>query len=82
MLFYEDWKFWSFAIALINTIGIVGVGIFNKLLHDKLVGNDLKHLDKKVDDISKEQSCMKTKLISVAEDVSYLKGLQDAKDLK
>jgi len=79
MFFYEDWKFWSFIIASLNMLGIIGVGIFNKLLHDNLVRNDLYHLDKKVTSIAEEQECIKQKVISLAEDVSYLKGKQDAK---
>jgi len=67
-------KFGTFILSLINGIGIICVCIFNKLLHDKLVSNDLCHLNKKVDTLSEEQVCIKNKVIKLAEDVSYLRG--------
>jgi len=71
---FLDWKFWTFILSLLNGVGIVCACIFNKLLHDKLVSNDLFHINKKVDDLSEEQVCIKNKVIKLAEDVSYLRG--------
>lgn len=71
---FLDLKFWAFIVSLLNGAGIICACIFNKLLHDKLVSNDIFHINKKIDDLSGEQVCIKNKVIALAEDVSYLRG--------
>jgi hypothetical protein len=67
-------KITGLVLGILNFIGIVVVGIFHKLVSDKLIGNDLFHLAKDVTEIKDEQKCMKAKLITVSEDVALLKG--------
>jgi hypothetical protein len=74
MDFLSDWKFWTFILGCINLIGIILVGIFNKLSTDRLTNNDLRHLSKDVNEIKEEQKCMKVKIVELSESVGYLKG--------
>lgn len=74
MNIFTDWKFWLFILAVINSLISILVFFFNKWSHEKIVGNDLKHLTADVSEIKAEQKCMKDKLIHVSEDVAKLKG--------
>jgi len=67
-------KFGTFILGVINLIGIVIVGIFNKLSTDKLANNDLRHLSNDVSEIKSEQKCMKEKIGELSESVGYLRG--------
>lgn len=71
---FADWKFWTFILSSLNLIGIVLVGIFNKLSTDKITNNDLHHLSTDVKEIKEEQKCMKIKIVELSESVGYLKG--------
>ena len=75
MEFLTDWKLWLFVLT------ILGIG-FNFFSHQKLVGNDLKHLAADIKDVIANQNKTNSKVDALAVDVAYLKGKQDGKDLK
>ena len=72
MQFLNDWKFWLFTINIL-------ILIFNWFSHQKIVGNDLKHLAEDVKEVKTEQTCIKIKMIELGEQVGYLKGKVETK---
>ena len=74
---FSDWKFWVFVIAALNFIGIIIVGLFNKLSHDKLVSNDLSHISSDIKIIINKQDILENKFVVLSDSVSYLKGSYD-----
>ena len=75
MEFLTDWRLWLFILTL---LGIA----FNFFSHQKLVGNDLKHLAADIKDIITNQNKTNNKVDVLVVDVAYLKGKQDGKDSK
>lgn len=65
-------------ISALNFIIVIIVAVGGWFAFRKITTNDLHHLSADIKAISAEQVCMKTKLIEVSEDVSYLKGVLDA----
>lgn len=68
-------------IGLVNMAGIVLVAVFNKLAHDKVVGNDLHHIAADVKTVMLKQDSTDDKLdktnvrvTQLATDLSYFKG--------
>lgn len=65
-------------VGLLNLVGIIFLFVANKMAFTKIMTNDLKHLDEKLGTVTDEQVCIKNKVISLSEDVSYIKGQYDA----
>jgi len=65
-------------VVILNFVGIIFLFIANKMAFSKIMTNDLKHLDDKLDINSKEIAGINTRLIPLGEDVAYLKGQFDA----
>jgi len=65
-------------IGIINLIIIILVGAFNWFSHNKIVGNDLRHLGSDVKEIKEKQSSIEKQVGILSEDVCYLKGKLDA----
>ena len=61
-------------IASLNLILIVIVGCFNWFSHNKIVGNELKHLTDDVKTVISRQEGISEKVVLLATDLSYLKG--------
>lgn len=61
-------------IGIINLTLIILVAINNHINHVKLTTNDLVHLAKDVSEIKTEQTCIKNKVISLSEDLAFVKG--------
>jgi hypothetical protein len=61
-------------IAVLNFIGIIIVFMANRLAFNKIMTNDFVHVNKNISDIVTEQKCIKEKVISLSEDVAYVKG--------
>ena len=70
-LFFQQWQFWA---ALVNIAGLVILFFFNKFAHDKVVGNDLHHIGADIKSIMGTQVEQGKKIVSMSEDISYLKG--------
>jgi hypothetical protein len=64
-------------IALINLFLIIIVGCFNWFSHNKIVGNDLHHLNADVKTIIEKQEVISEKVVSLATDLAYVKGKCD-----
>lgn len=71
---FNDWRFWLFVLAIFNSGIAILSAMFQKYSHDKIVGNDLKHLSSDVHELKEEQKCIKNKVIALSEDLSNLKG--------
>jgi hypothetical protein len=65
-------------VALLNFVGIIFLFIANKMAFTKIMTNDLKHLDGKLDGVSSKQEQIENKVVSLSEDVCYIKGQYDA----
>jgi len=79
MEFLKDWRFWLLIIAIINLVRGIGSSLFQKYSHDKITGNDLKHLTTEVKGVKDEQKCIKDKIFILSADVSKIKGKLDLK---
>jgi hypothetical protein len=65
-------------VALLNFAGIIVLFIANKLTLQKLMGNDLHHIDLKLDEIKAEQSSVRKDISELSSSLSYLKGQYDS----
>jgi len=65
-------------VAILNLIGIIFMAIANKMAFHKIMTNDLKHLNDKLDGVTHKQEDIENKVVSLSEDVSYIKGQYDA----
>jgi hypothetical protein len=63
-----------FIIALLNFLLLIIVGCFNWFSHNKIVGNDLHHLNADVKTLISRQEVISEKVISLATDLAYVKG--------
>jgi hypothetical protein len=61
-------------VGLINLVLIVIVGAFNWFSHNKIVYNDLHHLSADVKKLVDRQEVISEKVVSLAEDLAYVKG--------
>jgi len=61
-------------VGLINLLLIVIVGCFNWFSHNKIVGNDLHHLNADVKTIIEKQEVISEKVVLLATDLAYVKG--------
>jgi len=77
MNWFSDPQFW---LGAINLLGLAMIGIFNWLNHQKIVGNDLRHLSADVKSIVDEQEKQDEKLTKMGEDLSYIKGKEENND--
>jgi len=64
-------------LGTINLLLIVIVGAFNWFSHNKIVYNDLKHLNEDVKTIISRQEGITEKVTILATDLSFLKGKFD-----
>lgn len=69
-----NYEYWSFLIMLLNFIGIILVACFNWFSHNKIVGNDLHHLNADVQTLISRQEVISEKVVSLATDLAYVKG--------
>jgi hypothetical protein len=63
-----------FIIALLNFLLLIIVGCFNWFSHNKIVGNDLLHLNADVKTIISRQEVISEKVISLATDLAFVRG--------
>lgn len=61
-------------IAVLNFVGIIVVFIANRLAFNKIMTNDLHHVNENIKSLSEEQKGLREKVGSLAEDMSYVKG--------
>ena len=80
MQFFEDWRFWSFLLSIINVIGIMIVFFFNKWSHNKIVANDLHHLSLDVTTMLGEQKKQGDQIIALDKDMAFIKGMKKNED--
>lgn len=66
-------------ISVLNFLIVIIVAVGGWIAFKKITTNDLHHMSADIKAIGTEQKCMKDKLISVSEDVSYLKGSLDVR---
>lgn len=64
-------------VAILNLVGIIFLFVANRMAFTKIMTNDLKHLDNKLDFHSQEINKIENRLIPLGEDVAYLKGQFD-----
>jgi hypothetical protein len=69
-------------IGLVNLILIILVAINNHLNHIKLTTNDLKHLVEDVKTIISRQEGISNKVLELATDLAYVKGMFDVRTSK
>lgn len=69
-------------LGFLNFAGLIIIFVSNRMAFHKIMTNDLKHLDAKVDQFIEEGKTTRQKLNQVSEDVSYLKGIIDTVTLK
>jgi hypothetical protein len=62
MEFWKDWKFWGFILALISFIWSMVNMYIGKQVADKIMNNDLKHLEADVKRLDKENKEYKDEL--------------------
>jgi hypothetical protein len=61
-------------VGIINLLLIIIVGCFNWFSHNKIVGNDLHHLNTDVKTLISRQEVISEKVVSLATDLAYVKG--------
>jgi hypothetical protein len=61
-------------IGIINLLLIIIVGCFNWFSHNKIVGNDLHHLNADVKTLIERQEIISEKVVSLATDLAYVRG--------
>jgi len=64
-------------IVVLNFLGIILLYTANRLSFNKIIGNDLRHIDLKLDGVVNKQNLIETKVVSLGEDVAYIKGCYD-----
>lgn len=74
MTFGEIGQIAANIVPVLTFIGTCLIGGYSWFSHNKIVGNDLHHLSADVKSIKDCQEKMSTKVITLAEDVAYLKG--------
>jgi len=67
-------KIISGIIAVLNLIGIVFLFFVNKAAFNKIVTNDLHHVDLKLTSLTEETKKTNEKVGVLAEDIAYIKG--------
>ncbi len=65
---------WGLALQTGSFLLTVGLLIYNFLTHQKLTGNDLKHLTDNVKKISDFQDKQDTKIDTLCVDMAFIKG--------
>lgn len=70
-------KTWIPVASFVVTVGLL---IYNFLSHQKLVGNDLKHLSTDVKKISDNQDKQDEKIGKICEDIAFIKGKEETND--
>jgi hypothetical protein len=63
-----------FVIALLNFALLIIVGCFNWFSHNKIVGNDLFHLNADVKTLIARQEVISDKVVSLSEDLAFVRG--------
>jgi hypothetical protein len=66
-----------FIIALINLFLIIIVGCFNFFSHNKIVGNELHHINTDVKSLLSRQEVISEKVALLSTDLAYVKGKCD-----
>lgn len=74
---FLDWKFWTFILGCLNFIGLILIACFNYFANLKLTTNDLKHISNDIAEIKCEQKVIKSELVTINKDISYLRGKID-----
>jgi len=71
-------------IGIANFVGLILIGIGNFLSHQKIVGNDLHHLAKDMQEIKAEQKESRTVITKdigdIKVDVAFLKGKEQTSE--
>lgn len=67
MIPFTDWGFWAFIMTAV-------VGCFNYFAHQKITGNDLKHVEIDLKTIHANLGEQDVKLDKLTESMSYIKG--------
>jgi len=67
MAFYQDWRFWLFALNSVSTMLTLGALILIKF-------NDLKHLSISVNELKEGQKSIDKKLYNHAQRISKIEG--------
>lgn len=70
-------KSWIPTASFLVTVGLL---IYNFLCHQKLTGNDLKHLATDVKKISDNQDKQDAKIDEMGKDIAYIKGKEENND--
>jgi peptidoglycan hydrolase CwlO-like protein len=65
-------------VVILNFVGLIVLFIANKLSFTKIMTNDLKHIDVKLEEIKKEQQDSRKEIAILGSSVSYLKGQYDS----
>jgi hypothetical protein len=65
-------------LGILNLLLIVIVGCFNWFSHNKIVGNELKHLTDDMKTVISRQEGISEKVVLLATDLSFLKGTVEA----
>lgn len=61
-------------VGVLNLVLIIIVGCFNFFSHNKIVGNDLHHVNADLKMIIEKQEVMSEKIVLLATDLAYVKG--------
>lgn len=69
-------------LALLNFLGIIFLYTANRFAFRKIITNDLKHVAEDLHIITTEQGSIKSSVMSLREDVAYIKGRYDAQMAK
>jgi len=65
-------------LGIINLGLIIIVGAFNWFSHNKIVGNDLKHISESIKTIVSKQEVISKTVTDLSVDLAYVKGKFDA----
>lgn len=60
-----------------NFVGLVGLFLFQRIAHEKLTTNDLKHIDADIKQISKKQEEQGKIQNEMRADIAYIKGSKE-----
>jgi hypothetical protein len=68
-------------IVVLNFGGVIFLYFVNKASFHKIMTNDLKHLDEKIDNIQTDMKLVKTNISELGQVVAYIRGQFDAQAL-
>lgn len=75
MIFWQDWRFWTFIISLLSLAMTVSLGFLGRWVYVKIRFNDLKHLEASSADAAKILKKIDKRLYKIEKEVEKREAL-------